>query len=259
MSFKTKDEYEKEKNKWRNKKFQQQQPAGYEEFRANEKAWNESQSKGSTDSKSSSSKSNSMQIKGNASSSYSGDTMKINPKDSQFVDFGTAFSDKDLRDPGTKFAKKGNFKDYLNKIKSNAFDKDGNFIVPKFEMPDRVKLTDEQKKSNAAVDSKFDDQGFYKTPDIEMPKKGNTKVKSSYEKRAAKLADNLGINLNKPNNGKSILAEQSKRYDKKGKLSIPDFGLNDDKQSPGRKLLRKGKKNININRINTPKYQQGKI
>lgn len=225
MSFKTKDEYEKEKNKWRNKKFQQQQPADYAEFRSNEKAWNESQSKGSTDSKSSSSKSNSMQIKGNASSSYSGDTMKINPKDSQFVDFGSVFSDKDHKDPGTKFAKKGKFADTLDKIKSNAFDKDGNFIVPKFEMPDRVKLTDEQKKSNAAVDSKFDEEGYYKTKELKMPEKGDTSVKGSYKKAASKLSSRLGINQNKPNNGKKVLRDQQKRYNKKGKLQIPSYSM----------------------------------
>jgi hypothetical protein len=251
MSFKTKDEYEKEKYRWRNKRFQQQQPAGYEEFRSNEKAWiaSQNESKSSSESKSNSSKgkSNSMQIKGNSGSSYPGETMKISREDAEFVDFGTVFSEKDITDPGTKFAKKGNFKDYLNKIKGKHFDKDGNLIVPKYEMPDRVELTKEQKKANASIDSKFDSDGYYKTDSISMPTINEYKTKKSYTNRADKLADRMGI---KPANGKDILADQRRRYEKpkkkgrKGDLIIPDFSMN--KQSEGRKLFRKGRKNTNL-------------
>jgi len=254
MSFKTKDEYEKEKDRWRNKRFQQQQPDNYAKFLSNEKAWNESQSKNNSksESKSNSSKGNNMQIKGNSGSSYPGETMKISREDAEFVDFGTVFSEKDITDPGTKFAKKGNFKDYLNRIKGKHFDKDGNLIVPKYEMPDRVELTKEQKKANEAIDSQFDSDGYYKTDSISMPTISEYKTKKSYTKRADQLADRMGI---KPANGKQILADQKNKFDKvkgrkKGKISIPDFSMsNAPTRSPGRKLYQKGMKNTNFDGI----------
>ena len=255
MSFKTKDEYEAAKYKFRNKNYRKQQPEAYSEFQANEKAWNESQSKGSTDSKTSSNKSSnkSMQIKGNSGSSYPGETMKISRKDAEFVDFGTVFSDKDHYDPGTKFAKKGTFKDYLNNIKSNAFDQDGNLIVPKYDMPDRVELSKEQKKANEAIDSQLDGDGYYKANAIAMPTMNNYKTKKSYAKRADILAARMGIN---DSNGKQILADQKRRYDKKGKkgkkgkLIIPDFAMkNEERRSDGKKLYQKGMKNTSLDGI----------
>jgi len=255
MSFKTKDEYEKEKDRWRNKKFQQQRPADYEEFLSSEKAWNASQSTNNSksESKSNSSKGNSMQIKGNSGSSYPGETMKISREDAEFVDFGTVFSDKDHYDPGTKFAKKGTFKDYLNKINSNAFDKDGNLIVPKYDMPERVELSKEQKRANEAIDSQLDGDGYYKADAITMPTMHNYKTKKSYAKRADILADRMGIN---DSNGKQILADQKRRYDKKGKrgkkgkLIIPDFAMNNEaRRSDGKKLYQKGMKNTSLDGI----------
>ena len=254
MSFKTKDEYEKEKAKWQNSRWQTRSPSGYNKFKADESAWISSQksNKGSSSSsKGSSSKgnNNSMRITGNGSS-YAGKTETISSKDSQFVDFGTVFSEGDHTDPGTKFAKKGNFKDYLNQIKGKHFDKDGNLVVPKYDMPDRVELSKEQKKANEAIDSKFDKDGYYKTDSISMPTINEYRTKKGYANRADKLADRMGI---KPSNGKDILADQRRRYDKpnskgmKGNLIIPDFSMTPG--SEGRKLFTKGKRNTSLEGI----------
>ena len=191
--------------------------------------------------------SNSMQIKGNSGSSYSGDTMTISKKDAEFVDFGTVFSDKDLTDPGTKFSKKGTFKDYLNNIKGKHFDKDGNLIVPKFEMPDRVELSDEQKAANAALDSQFTKDGFYKGSDVKMPGIKDYKTKKSYRKAGNKLARRMGIDIDNRNNGKNILRSQGNRYNKKtGALNIPDFSLG---SNTGKSMLKIGNQDTDLSGI----------
>ena len=254
MSFKTKDEYEKEKARWASSRMRDISPSGYNKFKADESAWKSSKKsnkKSSSSSKGSSSKgnNNSMRITGNGSS-YAGKTQTIKSKDSQFVDFGTVFSEEDHTDPGTKFSKKGNFKDYLNQIKGKHFDKDGNLVVPKYDMPDRVELSKEQKKANEAIDSKFDKDGYYKTDSISMPTINEYRTKKGYANRADKLADRMGI---KPSNGKDILADQRRRYDKpnrkgkKGDLIIPDFSMTPG--SEGRKLFRKGRKNTSLEGI----------
>jgi hypothetical protein len=251
MSFKTKDEYEKEKSKWQSYRMRSKAPAGYREFQSKEDAWKSSQKKAKKESNSSSNASkggsNGMKISGNSGSSYPGKTTTVSREDAEFLDFGTVFSEQDHKDPGTKFSKKGNFSDYLNRIKGNAFDKNGDLIVPKYDMPDRVELSKEQKRANEEIDSKFDDDGYYKTDAIKMPTINEYRTKKSYTNRADKLADRMGI---KPSNGKDILAEQRRRYEKpnkkgrKGDLIIPDFSMNE--QSEGRKLFRKGRKNTNL-------------
>ena len=92
--------------------------------------------------------------------------------------------------------------------------------------------------------------GYYKTDVIAMPTMNDYKTKKSYTNRADKLADRMGI---KPANGKDILADQRRRYDKpnrkgkKGDLIIPDFRMT--KQSEGKKIFRKGRKNTSLEGI----------
>ena len=250
MSFKSKNEYEKEKAKWQNSRWRDISPAGYTAFKKKEDSWVKSQTSKKESASSSKDSSKSMKITGSAGSSYPGKTQTISREDAEFVDFGTVFSEKDHIDPGTKFAKKGKFKDYLNRIKGKHYDKDGNFVVPKYDMPDRVELSKEQKKANQAIDSKFDKDGYYKTPAISMPTINEYRTKKGYANRGDKLADRMGI---KPSSGKDILAAQRRRYEKpkkkggKGGLIIPDFSMTTG--SEGRKLYQKGMKNTSLDGI----------
>lgn len=234
MTFKNQKEYEKEKDKWKSSIMRDRSPAGYDAFLRNESAYLSAQEAAKNNPSSGSQGSgargsNGLQIRGNAGSGYSGNTMSIKASDSQILDFGTVFSDKDLTDPGTKFAKKGKFKDYLSKIQGKHFDKDGNLVVPEFDMPDRVKLSKEQKAANDAIDSQFDDNGFYNVKDAKMPKINQYKTKKSYRKGGKKLARRLGINpsnIERRNNGKKILRKQANKYRPNSKtLKIPDFSL----------------------------------
>jgi hypothetical protein len=231
MSFKNQKEYEKEKQKWLSSRLRNMSPAGYDAFLRDESAFLSAQDAVKNNSAATGGKgakgANGMQIRGTAGSAYSGNSMTIDAGDAQFVDFGTVFSDKDLTDPGTKFAKKGTFKDYLANIQGKHFDKDGNLVVPKFDMPDRVKLSDEQKAANQAIDSQFDNNGFLKIKDVKNPKLDKLKTKKSYRKAGNKLARRLGIDdIEKRNNGKRILRSQANMYDAKTKsLNIPDFSL----------------------------------
>ena len=247
MSFKNQKEYEKEKQKWNSSRIQEMSPAGYDKFLRDESSFlaaknaaKNSSTSGSTGSKPSGDRgATGMKIRGNAGSAYSGNTMTIDADDAQFADFGTVFSLKDLTDPGTKFAKKSNFKKYLANIQGKHFDKDGNLVVPEFDMPDRVKLSDDQKAANQALDSQFDDNGFLKIKDVKRPKLDKPKTKKSYRKAANKLARRMGIeDIDKRNKGKNTLRSQANRYNKKtGSLTIPDFSLGG---SLGKNLMKIG-------------------
>jgi len=251
MSFKTKDEYETEKTKWQSKMLQDRSPAGYKDFKSKENAWISSQEalkkkEGEAGTSETKSNTNSMQIKGNSGSSYEGDTLKIDPKSAEFVDFGTVFSEQDLVNPSEKFTKKKTFKNYLNKIKGKHFDEDGNLVVPEHEMPDRVKLSEKQQKANDAIDSQLRNNGTYKTKEIKMPTLTSYKANESYSKSASELSERLGINKDRPSNGETILENQKKRYTSSGALTIPDFSPSTDK---GKELSKKGKKNTKLDGI----------
>jgi len=179
-------------------------------------------------------------------------TLKISPDDSRFVNYDKAMSGKDIQDPGTKFAKKKNFKKKLAEIESNVFDKDGNLIVPDFEMPDRVELSKEQKAANEAIDSQFDSEGYLDRPEIKEPKK--TKKKQyrdkkfkKYKKAGSELAARMGIPTgDKRHDGLSILKNQASRYSKSAgnpTLTIPDYSLNSD---AGRRMMKIGQSKLSL-------------
>lgn len=244
MSFKNQKEYEKEKKKWNSVRMQDMSPAGYDKFLRDESSFLAAKdaAKNSSTSKSSGSQTggaNEMQIRGNAGSTYSGNTMTIDADDAQFADFGSVFDRKDLANPGTKFSKRSNYRKFIEQIQGKHFDKDGNLIVPKFDMPDRVELSDEQKAANQALDSQFDDNGFLKIKDVKKPKLDKPKTKKSYRKAANKLARRMGIeDIDKRNKGKNTLRNQANRYNKKtGSLTIPDFSLGG---SLGKNLMKIG-------------------
>lgn len=252
MSFKTKDEYEKEKNRWQSYQLRSRSPAGYREFQAKEDAWKSSQKKSKKKSKSSNNKSksssNGMKISGDGSG-YKGDTSKVDPNDLEFKGYNKVMTGKDIEDPGTKFAKKGNFKSALDRVEGKFYDKDGDLLIPKFDMPDRVKLTKKQKDANEAIDSQFDDNGFYNTEELKMPKLKQSKTKRSYRKAGNKLARRMGIDSDKINNGKKAMRAQSNRYNKKtGALNIPDFTIG---SRSGQDMLKIGNKNLNTKGMRT--------
>ena len=187
-------------------------------------------------------KGNGMKIKGSGSGAgWKGDTLKINPKDAEFVGFNKLVTDDMLKDPGTKFSKPKHYEDLLEKIQSKHYDKDGNLVIPKFDKPGRVKLTKEQKKDNRKIDKQFNKKGEYKGAlNIGRPELQDYNVRKKYTKAASSLADAMGIDMDRPSNGKQILKEQASRYKQKsGNLKIPDFGLD---TIEGKKLRKKGKK-----------------
>ena len=256
MEFKSQEEYEKEKARWNSTRLRDSSPAGYEKFLDAERAWQDKverdKIKAEADKQGSSSTGgkipNSMKITGSGQG-YKGDTMKIDPNDLEFKGYNKVMSGKDIEDPGTKFAKKGNFRKTLDKIEGKFYDKDGNLLIPKFDMPDRVKLSDEQKAANAAIDSQFDDNGFYKTKDLKMPKLDKYKTKKSYRKAGKKLSRRLGIDFDNPSNGQRIMRAQSNRYEPNTRaLQIPDFSLGG---AAGQNMLKIGQKKMNLKGMRT--------
>jgi len=182
----------------------------------------------------------------------SGKYLKINPKDSQFVNYDKAVSGKDLENPGTKFSKKGNFKKKLAEIESNVSDKDGNLLVPDFEMPDRVKLSKEQKADNEAIESQFDEDGYLDRDKVKQPKKTRKrqyrdKKFNQYKRNAKNLARRMGIPPgDKRNDGLGILKSQTSRYSKAATtptLTIPDYSLNSD---AGKRMMKIGQGKLSL-------------
>lgn len=258
MKFESQEEYEKEKQKWQSTRLRQSSPAGYERFLDAERAWEDkverdriaadAAKKGQTGGTGGGQIPSSMKITGNGDG-YKGDTSAVNLKDLEFQGYNKVMSGKDIEDPGTKFAKKGNFKKTLDKIEGKFYDKDGNLLLPKFDMPDRVKLTKEQKAANDALDSQFDDNGFYKMKDLKMPTMSKTKVKKPYKRAAKKLSRRMGIDIDNRNNGRKILRQQGNRYNQKTKaLTIPDFSLS---SNTGQNMLKIGQDNLNTKGMRT--------
>ena len=205
-------------------------------------------SKKKQDNKKSKKSSRNMKISGNPNG-YKGSTKAVDPDDLEFKGYNKVMTGKDIEDPGTKFAKKGNFKSALDRIESKFYNKDGDFLIPEFDMPDRIKLSKKQKDANEAIDSQFDEDGFYKTEDLKMPKIQKYKTKKSYRKAGNKLARRMGIDVDNLNKGKNTLRAQANRYDKKtGHLNIPDFSIG---SRSGQNMLKIGNKNLNTSGMRT--------
>ena len=193
-------------------------------------------------------KGNDLKIKGSNSSGWKGKTEKIDPKSATFTGFDKIVSGKMLEDPGTKLSKKEKYNDLIEKIKGKHYDKDGNLVIPKFEVPDRIKLTKKQKKQNKKLDKKFNDKGKYKTEKIKAPTLSEFGIRNKYEKAGERLANKLGIDMDRPSNGPDILKDQAKRYTPSGALKIPDYSLDSEM---GKKYLKIGKSKTNTSGINT--------
>lgn len=272
MEFKSQEEYEKEKARWNSGAMRDRSPAGYERFLDAERAWEdkverdkikaELEKKGST-TKNVNSNATSLKITGDGSG-YKGETMKINPSDLEFKGYNKVMTGKDIEDPGTKFAKKGNYKKYLDRIEGKFYDQDGNLLVPKFDMPDRVKLSEEQKAANNALDSQFDDNGFYKTEDLKMPKmtkkaQWRDKRFRTYQKAGRDLARRMGIAPGipsrkferLPDKGIALLNKQASRYSKSATtptLTIPDYSLSGQN---GKNMMKIGQQNMKLSGMRT--------
>lgn len=257
MEFKSQKEYEKEKARWNSVVARDRSPAGYEKFLDAERAWKDKverdKIKAEADNKGSGTGGgkapSSMKITG-AGDGYKGDTMKINPDDLEFKGYNKVMSGKAIEDPGTKFAKRKKFKQTLDKIEGKFYDKDGNLLIPKFDMPDRVELSDEQKAANAALNSQFDDNGFYKTDKLKMPKMNNYRTSDKYKEAGNTLAKRMGIIPGK-NDGVGILKAQASRYSKSAStptLTIPDYSLG---STAGQNMLKIGKKKLKTKGMRT--------
>lgn len=202
---------------------------------------------GSSSSSSSGSKNIDLKINGSNSGGWDGKTMKIDPDSATFTGFDKIVSGGKLDDPGTRLSKKEKYNDLIEQIKGKHYDEDGNLVIPKFDKPDRVNLKKKQEKANKKLDKKFDKKGYYKTDEIKAPTLSDFGIRNKYEEAGNELAKRLGIDVDRPSDGPSILKEQKKRYKKNGKLKIPDYSLD----QLGADYMKIGKKNTSTEGINT--------
>ena len=188
-------------------------------------------------SSSSDNKNNDLKINGSNSGGWKGKTMKIDPDSATFTGFDKIVSGKKLDDPGTTLSKKEKYNDLIESIKGKHYDEDGNLVIPKFGKPDRIKRKKSQERANQELDSKFNEEGYYKTDEIQAPTLSEFGIKNRYERMGTELADRLGIDKDRPSDGPAILRKQKRRYDQSGALKIPDYSL--DKL--GEKYMKIGK------------------
>ena len=252
MEFKNQEEYEEQKKFFKLMGNRTRNPKGYEDFKQAEFAWlnrsPESESEPGSDKKGSG-----MKIKYGKGKYYPGKTKKIKAKKTEFKGFDKIMSGEVLVDPGEKFSKKKNFKRATDKIEGKHYDKKGNLYIPQFKIPDRIKLSKEQRKANQKIDSQFDEQGFYKTDAIEMPAMNKDFRDSRLEKYRAQgqeLASRLGISMEKnTDKGVGILQSQAARYNKDtNALTIPDYSLD---SAAGQEMLKIGKKRLKTKGMKT--------
>lgn len=253
MKFKSQEEYEKERSNWKLEGTRTRNKPGYEKFLEAEQEWMNRSSEYKSESGSKSGKKGSgMKIKFGKGKYYPGKTKKIKGKKTEFKGFDKIMSGEVLTDPGEKFSKKKNFKRAADAIEGKHYDKKGNLYIPKFKIPDRVKLSKEQRKANKKIDQQFDEQGFYKTDAIEMPAMNNLKDSrlEKYRAQGQELASRLGISMEKnTDKGVGILQRQAARYNKDtNALTIPDYSLD---SAAGQEILKIGKKRLKTKGMKT--------